>query len=148
MKYQEPKKNLEKGLLMSTFKDHKISLISLEIIELIKSMLKYEVMVCFLYLQFFMYILWSLPEASINYGQCLVKFTRIPKILFHTTNKYLGWVGFPHKFTTIRNLRHLWFDSGKVHIFWEGHKILRNLPFTFDCILFAKFCGLLREYEL
>ena len=63
MKYQEPKKNLEKGLLMSTFKDHKISLISLEIIELIKSMLKYEVMVCFLYLQFFMYILWSLPEV-------------------------------------------------------------------------------------
>ena len=22
----------------------------------------------------------------------------------------------------------------KVHIFWEGHKILRNLPLTFDCI--------------
>ena len=22
----------------------------------------------------------------------------------------------------------------KVHIFWEGHKILRNLPFTFDCM--------------
>jgi hypothetical protein len=21
----------------------------------------------------------------------------------------------------------------KVHIFWEGHKILRNLPLTFDC---------------
>ena len=23
--------------------------------------------------------------------------------------------------------------SFKVHIFWEGHKILRNLPLTFDC---------------
>ena len=23
-------------------------------------------------------------------------------------------------------------NSGKVHIFWEGHKILRNLPLTFD----------------
>ena len=23
-------------------------------------------------------------------------------------------------------------DSGKVHIFWEGHKILRNLHLTFD----------------
>ena len=33
--------------------------------------------------------------------------------------------------------------SIKVHIFWEGHKILRNLH-----QLFAKFCGLLRIYEL
>ena len=24
--------------------------------------------------------------------------------------------------------------KGKVHIFWEGHKILRNLHLTFDCI--------------
>ena len=45
---------------------------------------------------------------------------------------------------------------GKVHIFWEGHKILRNLHLTFDCMYssqklgedFAKFCGLLRIYEL
>ena len=44
----------------------------------------------------------------------------------------------------------------KVHIFWEGHKILRNLHLTFDCSTysqnlgedFAKFCGLLRIYEL
>ena len=44
----------------------------------------------------------------------------------------------------------------KVHIFWEGHKILWNLPLTFDCMYcsqklgedFAKFCGLLRIYEL
>ena len=40
----------------------------------------------------------------------------------------------------------------KIHIFWEGHKILRNLHLTFvprsasgD---FSKFCGLLRIYEL
>ena len=46
--------------------------------------------------------------------------------------------------------------SCKVHIFWEGHKILRSLPLTFDCMYcsqklgedFAKFCGLLRIYEL
>ena len=35
----------------------------------------------------------------------------------------------------------------KVHIFWEGHKIMWNLPLTFDCMYcredFAKFCGLL-----
>ena len=44
----------------------------------------------------------------------------------------------------------------KVHIFWEGHKILRNLHLTFDCNYcsqklgedFAKFSGLLRIYEL
>ena len=44
----------------------------------------------------------------------------------------------------------------KVHIFCEGHKILRNFHLTFDrhCIGqkygedFVKFCGLLRIYEL
>ena len=44
----------------------------------------------------------------------------------------------------------------KVHIFWEGHKILRNLHQLFDWQYivgqiiggdFAKFCGLLRMYE-
>ena len=42
----------------------------------------------------------------------------------------------------------------KVHIFWEGHKILRNLHQLFDWQYigqiiggdFAKFCGLLRIY--
>ena len=46
--------------------------------------------------------------------------------------------------------------SFKVHIFWEGHKILWNLHLTFDYSTysqklsedFAKFCGLLRIYEL
>ena len=44
----------------------------------------------------------------------------------------------------------------KVHIFWEGHKILRNLHRRFVLCSngqiyggdFAKFCGLLRIYEL
>jgi hypothetical protein len=44
----------------------------------------------------------------------------------------------------------------KVHIFWEGHKIMQNLHLTFDCMYcsqklgedFAKFCGLIRKYEL
>ena len=26
----------------------------------------------------------------------------------------------------------------KVHIFWEGHKILQNLPLTFDCMYCSK----------
>ena len=46
--------------------------------------------------------------------------------------------------------------SFKVHIFWEGHKILQNLHLTFDYSTysqkldenFAKFCGLLRIHEL
>ena len=44
----------------------------------------------------------------------------------------------------------------KVHIFWEGHKILLSLHLAFDYSTysqkkgedFAKFCGLLRIYEL
>ena len=48
------------------------------------------------------------------------------------------------------------FWKGKVHIFWEGHKILQNLHLTFVLCSacrrfgeeFAKFCGLLRIYEL
>ena len=44
----------------------------------------------------------------------------------------------------------------KVHIFWDDHKILRNLHRRFDCYYigknyrgdFAKFYGLLRIYEL
>ena len=41
----------------------------------------------------------------------------------------------------------------KVHIFWEGQRILRNLHQLFDIgkIIggdFANFCGLLRIYEL
>ena len=44
----------------------------------------------------------------------------------------------------------------KVHIFWEGHQILRNLHQLFILCTasqimggdFAKFCGLLRIYEL
>ena len=44
----------------------------------------------------------------------------------------------------------------KVHIFWEGHNILRNLYQLFDWQYigqiigrdFAKFCGLIRMYEL
>ena len=44
----------------------------------------------------------------------------------------------------------------KVHIFWEGHKILRNFHLTYDWRNigqkqgedFAKFSGLLRIYEL
>ena len=53
----------------------------------------------------------------------------------------------------------VWHDalfSNKVRIFWEGHKILRNLHLTFVYSTyrqkqggdFAKFCGLLRIYEL
>ena len=48
------------------------------------------------------------------------------------------------------------YHSGKVHIIWEGHKILRNLHRRFVLCSngqicdedFAKFCGLLRIYEL
>ena len=33
----------------------------------------------------------------------------------------------------------------KVHIFWEGHKILRNLPLTFDCVYYGiSGCGVFK----
>ena len=49
----------------------------------------------------------------------------------------------------------LW-EVGKVYIFWEGHKVLRNLHHRFDLYYigqiysgdFAKICSLLRIYEL
>ena len=49
----------------------------------------------------------------------------------------------------------LW-EVGKVYIFWEGHKVLRNLHRRFDLYYIgqiysgdlAKFSGLLRIYEL
>ena len=33
-----------------------------------------------------------------------------------------------------RNVQTLSDNEGKVHIFWEGHKILQNLHLTFDCV--------------
>ena len=49
-----------------------------------------------------------------------------------------------------------YFRQIKVHIFWEGHKILRNLHCRFDRYYigqiyggdFTKICGLFRIYEL
>ena len=56
----------------------------------------------------------------------------------------------------VRNLVKLQHVKFKVHTFWEGHKTLRNLHLTFVLCGasqkyggdFAKFCGLLRIYEL
>ena len=62
-----------------------------------------------------------------------------------------SWFGFECKIISINNL----LKYVKVHIFWEGHKILRNLHQLFVLCTasqiiggdFAKFCGLLRIYE-
>ena len=72
-----------------------------------------------------------------------------------THHKY--WTNFLHikHICTIISFIVRIFDF-KVHIFWEGHKILRNIQLTFDYMYFsqklgedfAKFCGLLRIYEL
>ena len=56
----------------------------------------------------------------------------------------------------IQNVIEITNQFHKVHIFWEGHKILRNLHLTFDNSTysqklgedFAIFCGLLIIYEL
>ena len=49
--------------------------------------------------------------------------------------EYRCWIQFYHKVEKIQwkfKLLAGKFTWGKVHIFWEGHKILRNLPLTFD----------------
>ena len=58
-------------------------------------------------------------------------------------------------FTWICNTVHCMYILCRVHIFWEGHKILRNLHQFFDWQYIgqrigdlAKFCGLLRIDEL
>ena len=61
----------------------------------------------------------------------------------------------PLKFVK-RFFKKIWYIFDKVHIFWEGHKILRYLHQLFVLCTasqifggdFAKFCGLLRIYEL
>jgi hypothetical protein len=77
-----------------------------------------------------------------NFWNSRLKAENFQKFWDHSNNSFKQW-----KVRTI---------FGKVHIFWEGHKILHNLPRTFDCMYcsqklgedFAKFCGLLRIYEL
>ena len=67
---------------------------------------------------------------------------------------------FPTKFDRMIPIEiwnwNIFIHLGKVHIFWEGHKILRKLQQLFDRQYigqiiggdFAKFGGLLRIYEL
>ena len=72
-------------------------------------------------------------------------------VIRHTATHWEIWIqNFPllYQFTCDINI--------KVHIFWEGHKILRNLNQLFVLSTtsqmiggdFANFCGLLRIYEL
>ena len=53
------------------------------------------------------------------------------------------------KFHVHRYLVKLEVHKIKVHIFWEGHKILRNLHLTFDCMSKARwrFCKILRPSQ-
>ena len=53
-----------------------------------------------------------------------MKWPRVP-------NRSLTCIAFPGNVWNIH-------VSGKVHIFWEGHKILRNLPLTFDCSTYSQ----------
>ena len=50
--------------------------------------------------------------------------------------KYFWNTKFIHAFKTV--------VGSKVHIFWEGHKILRS---RFDRVFFAEICGHIRIYE-
>ena len=82
------------------------------------------------------------------------------KSLLSNLSKFTGWQLFSLKMVKSCHFDYfLSFGKSiflKVHIFWEGHKILRNLhQFCVLCTAsqtigryFAKFCGPLRIYEL
>ena len=97
----------------------------------------------------------------------LCKFYIIQVIFFQNISLFVQLpITFYTKTLAMLNLEHYFFFPNKnwikvwqyfkVHIFWKGHKILWNLPLTFDWHYigqklgedFAKFCGLLRIYEL
>ena len=75
---------------------------------------------------------------------------------YNTPHNRLKFILKGHSYFYTPTLTKYFFDFLKVHIFWEGHKILQNLHLTFvPCSNgqinggdFAKFCGLLRLYEL
>ena len=111
---------------------------------------------------------WKQPERK-RHRNCLL-FRKLWEKIVHVIEKY-----FWNSRLKAENLQNVWylFDTfiqtvksqtnaacahkpDKVHIFWEGHKILQNLSLTFDCMYcsqklgedFLKFRGLLRIYEL
>ena len=74
------------------------------------------------------------------------------KVGWKNTNCLLKWT----KYCSQMQLKLIWtHGADKVHIFWEGYKILRNLQCRFDRYYigqiysgdFAKNCGFLRIYE-
>ena len=72
----------------------------------------------------------------------------------HDYNQFCTTIYIVYELAKILSLAFI--RCGKVHIFWEGHKILRNLHRRFDRYYigqiyngdFAKICSLLRIYEL
>ena len=103
------------------------------------------------------------PHSTPNYPKVHQLPQSTPRVL-HSTRKVLkNTVEYPKvSQSTLKWLKVLeilakkiWVLS-KVHIFWEGHKILQNIQKIFDWQYigqiiggdFAKFCGLLRIYEL
>ena len=90
------------------------------------------------------------------YGPCLITNSpddRWKKSLTSLTRDHLVFLHLTFV-SSYDNIAKFW--PCKVHIFWEGHKILQNLHSRFDWQYigqiyggdFAKFCGLLRIYEL
>ena len=72
-------------------------------------------------------------------------------LIYSTTNQFSPLVFIPLCVSYV-SFSKVWADRtdfGKVHTFWEGHKILQNIHRRTNLWEdFAKFCGLLRLYEL
>ena len=90
--------------------------------------------------------LWSMPLPQWLIVRHWQSFSAIIHWSCHAQKFTMGWNIF------WRSILYFY----KVHIFWEGHKILRNLHQLFVLCTasqiiggdFANFCGLLRIYEL
>ena len=116
--------------------------------------------ICYAQCTFLVFIITLEMEGRQKWGEifyegallfsCVRFFTKYWSNLF--LKRIFGWC-----VSWVLNLRNVGkLRIAKVHILWEGHKILRNLHQLFvlctasqiiggDC---AKFCGLLRIYEL
>ena len=95
------------------------------------------------------FIFLQIPRGSLFQGPILSALDCIsPTLFFKSTDQNRKQNIYKSLFITGKSV--------KVHIFWEGHKILRNLHQLFVLCTasqiiggdFAKFCGLLRIYEL
>ena len=92
-------------------------------------------------------------ESSLRWRKLFNLKNKLPSLYQRQNQSYFRWQ--TNQRADLWNLDQF-LSTDKVHIFWEGHKILQNFHLTFVLRSasqmqgedFPKFCGLLRIYEL